>query len=179
MMRNAVMALPLVTILMALPALADASKLRDGDILISRHSSNDAVSYATSRSEVYVRREDNGQEAGRQYLVEFSDHSQSNTSYRFDATPHVELFEIVGLEVTKAFCRREIAVVTIREYMDIDEPRYLYRRVFLELGKPGKGFEYLDGAATDMGGPTPIGLLEDYVTIDCSTMPIELTDKSR
>lgn len=177
MMCNAVIAWSVVPILMASPALAGASKLADGDIFISRNSSKDSISYATSRAEVWVQRKDSGQEDGSQYVVEYKDRSHKNISYRYDATPQVELYEVVGLEVTNAFCRRDIAVVTIREYTNIEEPRYLYTRVFLELGQPGKGFDYLDSAATEMGGPTPTGLLEDYATIDCSKIPIELTSE--
>lgn len=176
-MCNAVIVWSVVPILMASPAFAGASKLAGGDIFISRDSSKDSISYATSRAEVRVQREDSGQEDGSQYVVEYKDRSRGKISYRYDATPQVELYEVVGLEVTNAFCRRDIAVVTIREYTNIEEPCYLYTRVFLELGQSGKGFDYLDSAATEMGGPTPTRLLEDYATIDCSKIQIELTSE--
>ncbi|OLP49198.1 hypothetical protein BJF91_19135 [Allorhizobium taibaishanense] len=163
----------------ALPVRAESLILQEGQILISRDYSNELVVYDTGKSEVRLQRDYATGSDGSQYLVEYSVSGQRKTSYRFDVTPKVEAFDIVDIDVTRKFCNREMAIVTVREYTNIEGPNYSYSRIFLELTQPGKGFDYQDTAATSIGGPTPLGLLEDYATIDCDTMPVELTDKSQ
>ncbi|MGV2074217.1 MULTISPECIES: hypothetical protein [Rhizobium/Agrobacterium group] len=178
-MRGITATLFLILAAEVLPSYGSGLAPGDGQILISRDSSKDSLTYSNNKSEVRLRRDYSSGSDGTNYILDYEEKGQRRTSFQFAATPKSEGFDIVGLDVTRKFCGREIAIVTLREYTNLEGPSYSYSRIFLELTQPGKGFDYQDSNATNIGGETPIGLLDDYANIDCKTMPIELTDKSQ
>jgi hypothetical protein len=152
-------------------------QLSDNQVLITRESSHDAISYATADVNIRVTRDDGGDDGDAQYIIDYQATGQQKASYRFHADPRPEIFEIHSVERTSTLCDRDMLVVTLREYRNIDAPAYIYNHYFIELSQPGKASDYVDVAGREIGGPSFPGILGETARIDCSTMPLSVDAK--
>jgi hypothetical protein len=152
-------------------------RLSDNQTLMTHDSSAEAIRYVTADLDVLVTRDDGGEERLPAYVIDYTVNGGRKASHRFEAGPRPDVFEIQSIERSKALCDRDMVIVTLREYTDIEAPSYSYMLYFIELSEPGKASEYFDATAHEIGGPVFAEILADTASVDCSEMPVSVEAK--